>query len=97
MVVRGELVGDAVQISVTDDGLGIAEPMLEKVFERFWQASAGNKGGGLGLGLYISRCIVEAHGGKIRAESKLGAGSRFTCTIPRVRAVREPGVTAAPL
>jgi signal transduction histidine kinase len=96
VVVRGELVGDSLQLSVTDDGVGIAAPMLEQVFERFWQAGASDRRG-VGLGLYISRCIVEAHGGKIRAESKLGAGSRFTCTLPRVHAVREPGVTVAPL
>lgn len=87
IVVRGELVGDALRISVTDTGVGIAEPMLERVFERFWQVGANDRRG-LGLGLYISRCIVEAHGGTIHAESEPGVGSRFVFTVPRVHVPR---------
>ena len=56
--------------------------MLEAVFERFWQVGK-NDQRGLGLGLYISKCIVDAHGGKIWAESKLGEGSAFHFTIRR--------------
>jgi signal transduction histidine kinase len=61
--------------------MGIPEPMLESVFERFWQVGKHDRRG-LGLGLYISRCIVEAHGGKIWVESAVGAGSTFHVTIP---------------
>jgi signal transduction histidine kinase len=95
IVVRGELAGDALRISVTDTGMGIAEPMLERVFDRFWQVGPTDRRG-FGLGLYISRCIVEAHGGTIHAESKLGVGSRFAFTIPRVHVPRAADASAAP-
>ena len=57
--------------------------MLESVFERFCQVGKNDKRG-LGLGLYISRCIVDAHGGKIWVESKLNEGSTFHFTLPHV-------------
>ncbi len=81
IVVRGERVGDELLFSVSDDGTGIPAHMLQAVFERFWQVGK-NDQRGLGLGLYISRCIVDAHGGKIWAESTLGEGSVFRLTIP---------------
>jgi signal transduction histidine kinase len=66
---------------VSDTGGGIPARMLESIFERFWQVGK-NDNRGLGLGLYISRCIVESHGGRIWAESKVGKGSQFSFTIP---------------
>ena len=66
---------------VRDTGPGIPGDMLELVFERFWQAGDNDRRG-LGLGLYISRCIVEAHGGSIWAESRMGEGSSFYFTLP---------------
>lgn len=54
--------------------------MLTAVFKRFWQVGE-NDQRGLGLGLYISKCIVEAHGGKIWAESKESEGSSFSFTM----------------
>lgn len=69
------------QLSVRDSGCGIAAPMLSAVFDRFWQVSA-NDQRGMGLGLYISKCLVDAHGGKIWAESIVGEGSVFTFTLP---------------
>ncbi|WP_309893690.1 HAMP domain-containing sensor histidine kinase [Archangium sp.] len=80
--IRVEPVEEDVRFSVTDTGSGIAEDNLGRVFERLWQGRATDKRG-LGLGLYISRCIVEAHGGRIWAESKTGAGSTFFFTLPR--------------
>ncbi len=74
------------RFSVRDDGVGIPDTMLEAIFERFWQVGKNDKRG-VGLGLYISRCIVEAHGGTIHAESKLGEGSTFVFTVP-LRSVR---------
>ena len=65
---------------VGDNGPGIPDAMLDLVFERFWQAGKDDRRG-LGLGLYISRCIVEAHGGTIWAESKMGEGSRLSFTL----------------
>jgi signal transduction histidine kinase len=83
VVVIGEVDGDTLQLSVVDSGAGIPPDMLESVFERFWQVG-GNDRRGLGLGLYISRCIVTAHEGTIRAESTPGKGSRFICRLPLV-------------
>jgi signal transduction histidine kinase len=81
VTICGERDGSNVRIAVVDTGSGIPEGALESIFERFAQA-AGNERGGLGLGLYISRCLVEAHGGTIRAESKPGAGSTVRLTLP---------------
>jgi len=84
--VRGERAGNELRFSVSDTGLGIPDKMLETVFERFWQVGKNDRRG-LGLGLYISKCIVEAHGGRIWVESKLGEGSVFWCTLPDLRIV----------
>jgi signal transduction histidine kinase len=66
---------------VSDTGVGIPAPMLAAIFERFWQVGEDDRRG-LGLGLYISKCIVEAHGGRIWAESEAGMGSRLHFTLP---------------
>ncbi|MEX2273860.1 MAG: HAMP domain-containing sensor histidine kinase [Vicinamibacterales bacterium] len=73
--------GEGAQISIADSGTGIPAKMLEAIFKRFWQV-AENDARGLGLGLYISRSIVEAHGGTIRVESEPGQGSTFTIALP---------------
>ena len=73
--------GDDLCVTVADNGAGIPDNMLEAVFQRFWQVGKNDRRG-LGLGLYITRCIVDAHGGKIWAESKLGEGSTFHFTLP---------------
>ena len=79
--VRLEPAGDTLQFCVSDTGPGIAPEMLDAIFERFWQVRENDRKGH-GLGLYISRCIVEAHGGRIWTESKPGWGSRFFFTLP---------------
>lgn len=71
-----------VRFSVSDTGSGIAREHLEHVFERFWQVRRNDRRG-VGLGLFISRCIVDAHGGRIWAESDAGAGTRVFFTLPR--------------
>jgi signal transduction histidine kinase len=82
--------------SVTDNGPGIPEGLLEAVFERFWQAGQ-NDQRGLGLGLYIARGIVEAHGGRIWAESRVGEGSTFHFTLPSAtRSSRPDAVEVRP-
>ena len=83
VVVRAEQDGNEIHFFVTDTGEGIPAEQLEAVFERFVQVHV-NDPRGRGLGLYISKCSVDAHGGKIWAESKLGAGSAFHVTIPGV-------------
>ena len=72
---------DIVRVSVIDTGEGIPPDYVEKIFDKFQQV-AGQKRGGTGLGLTICKHIVEAHGGKIWAESKLGYGSKFIFTLP---------------
>jgi len=74
--------GDSAVIVVSDEGLGIAPEMQEKVFQRFERAQAVNHFSGLGLGLYITRQIVEAHGGQITVKSALNKGSEFTVRLP---------------
>ncbi len=76
-------------LSVADQGIGIPAEHQLRVFDRFERAVSSTNFGGLGLGLYISRQIVEAHGGAIRLESTPGAGTTFTVDLPRV-----PGPTA---
>ncbi|MCP3168691.1 sensor histidine kinase [Myxococcus qinghaiensis] len=83
--IRVEPADEEVRFSVADTGMGISEERQGRVFERFWQALEIDKRG-LGLGLYISRCIVEAHGGRIWVESDSEAGSRFFFTLPRAPA-----------
>lgn len=83
--IRVEPADEEVRFSVTDTGVGISDEKMGRVFERFWQALESDKRG-LGLGLYISKCIVEAHGGRIWGESSPDAGSRFFFTLPRARA-----------
>lgn len=74
--------GREIRLSVTDRGIGIPEDMQTKIFERFERAVSGEKISGLGLGLYITRQIVEAHGGEISVESELGKGSCFRVDLP---------------
>ncbi|NLT43573.1 MAG: PAS domain S-box protein [Anaerolineae bacterium] len=71
-------------IEVSDDGIGIPEEERERVFERFYRAgnAAHEAAGGTGLGLYIARGIVEAHGGAIEVESAVGEGSTFRVRLP---------------
>jgi PAS domain S-box-containing protein len=67
--------------SVSDTGEGIAEPEMDRVFDRFWQAKK-TKRGGAGLGLAICKAVVQAHGGRIWVESQKGKGSTFYFTLP---------------
>ena len=79
--IGAENVGAETRFYVKDSGVGIPQDKLEAVFERFWQIGQNDRRG-LGLGLYISKCLVQAHAGRIWAESELGAGSTFFVTIP---------------
>jgi len=76
--------GDWVEVSVSDTGEGIPVEDLPHIFERFYRVdkSRARATGGSGLGLTIARRLVEAHGGTITVQSKLGKGSRFSFTLP---------------
>jgi signal transduction histidine kinase len=79
--VRVACATDEIRFCVHDTGTGIPADMLEAIFDRFRQVAGGDRRG-LGLGLYIARCIVHAHGGRIWAESRIGEGSTFFFTVP---------------
>jgi PAS domain S-box-containing protein len=79
--VRVERAGGAACFSVQDAGPGIEPGQLGHAFERYWHATA-SKGGGTGLGLFLAKGIVEAHGGTIRVDSKVGRGTTFHFTVP---------------
>lgn len=81
VVVRAERQGEFVRFSVSDTGPGISEEDLPHVFDRFWQARR-TAGLGTGLGLFISRGLVEAQGGKLWLESTIGRGTTFYFTLP---------------
>jgi signal transduction histidine kinase/CheY-like chemotaxis protein len=74
---------ESLRLVVEDRGIGIAPEDQDRVFARFERAVSSRHFGGLGLGLYITRKLVEAHGGTIELESHPGAGSRFTVRLPR--------------
>jgi signal transduction histidine kinase len=82
IVVRVGQIGSDVQFSIEDTGMGIATEDLERIFARSSQVKK-NDARGSGLGLFISRCIVQGHGGRLWAESQLGRGSTFRFTLPR--------------
>jgi PAS domain S-box-containing protein len=81
VAVRVEADGGEARLSVSDQGPGIAREQQPRLFERFYRVDA-TGAGGLGLGLYIARMLVEAHGGKIWAESEPGRGSTFAVALP---------------
>lgn len=82
--VRMEQKGDHVEVRVSDEGSGIASHDLSNVFGKFYRVEGVHsvRTPGSGLGLYICRNIIEAHGGRIWVESKLGSGSTFAFSIP---------------
>ena len=76
------LVGHHVHITVEDHGIGISTEDLSRIFNRFERAVPAGKYGGLGLGLFISKEIITAHGGTVRVASEIGKGSKFTVDLP---------------
>ena len=83
ITVSATAVGDAVAVSVADRGIGIDPSEQALVFERFYRSRSQNDATvGTGMGLAISRSIVEAHGGEINVTSQPGHGSVFTFSIP---------------
>jgi signal transduction histidine kinase len=90
---------DAVKVTVSDEGTGIPESELDSVFEKFMQSSKIKaSSGGTGLGLAICREIISAHGGRIWAENRTGAGALFHFIVPQtqgalIAALEQPNLT----
>lgn len=80
--------GEAVEIAVSDQGIGITESDRERVFERFYRAdeARSRRTGGTGLGLSIVKHATQRHGGEVRLWSRPGRGSTFTIVLPRIEA-----------
>jgi signal transduction histidine kinase len=90
-----------VDVTVRDSGIGIPAQELERVFDKFYRvpdqpSNAPRPRHGSGLGLYIVRRVVEAHGGRIHAESTPGVGSTFTISLPRGNAMLDDTISSAP-
>lgn len=83
ITLRAERASGEVRFAVTDTGPGIPTDQVPHIFGRFWQGNRGDRRG-IGLGLAIAKGIVEAHGGRIWVESRLGEGSTFFFTVPAV-------------
>ena len=81
VMVRAARDGDRVRVSITDSGPGIAASALPHIFEPYWSGRTG-KNKGSGLGLFISKAIVEAHGGTLDVASEEGKGAAFHITLP---------------
>ena len=77
----GRAHGAEAAFSVADTGPGIPADHVPRLFDRFWQAKQASRAGA-GLGLFIARGIVEAHGGQLSVESVVGSGTTFTFTLP---------------
>jgi len=97
IVVALELLPGAAAIRVADQGVGIAPEDRERVFEQFVRVGDRKRIPGLGLGLYITRQLVEAHGGTISVDSTLGQGSTFTVALPMPVAEPAPAAHAVDL
>lgn len=84
IIIKGEMDTEKVHIAISDTGIGIPEDKLKKIFDRFYQVDSSDKRkyGGTGLGLWISKKIIDAHNGRIWAESK-NRGSTFHILLPK--------------
>jgi two-component system sensor histidine kinase SenX3 len=97
------IMGGVIEVSVTDQGQGIAESELERIFERFYRSDPARSRdtGGTGLGLAIVKHVVNNHQGEVRVWSQLGKGSTFTIRLRQAPAGSELGdegkVLAAPV
>ena len=79
--------GQEAQIEIKDNGIGVSEDVLDKIFERFYKEdkARSNSSPGTGLGLYIARKIILDHGGSIQAKSRVGLGTSIFFTLPIVK------------
>lgn len=85
IVIRAKKLSDSVEISVSDQGIGIDKEHIESIWERFYKADVSRKNtkfGESGIGLAVVKSLVEAHQGKIAVESEEGKGTTFTMHLP---------------
>jgi two-component system sensor histidine kinase SenX3 len=77
-------VGDVIEVDVVDQGIGIKETDLERIFERFYRVdpARSRETGGTGLGLSIVKHVAQNHGGEVKVWSKIGVGSTFALRLP---------------
>jgi signal transduction histidine kinase len=90
VTLAARLAGEHMEISVSDTGVGISAEDQVKIFEEFYQTGSGKSQEGTGLGLALTRRLVELHHGQLSVQSEPGAGSTFTVTLP----LRQPEVLA---
>src|SRR5262249_6627896 len=95
VVLRTEGDGTKVRFEVSDQGAGIPPEYRDRIFEKFFRIP-GTKGEGIGLGLYISREIVRAHGGEMGVDSQPGHGARFWFTLPVPDPAKQPRLAGCP-
>jgi len=94
IAIRAHSDGGFVKVSVRDSGPGIPPKERTRIFERYYRVLENSHGvPGTGLGLHIAKNIVEAHGGKIWVESKLGQGSEFFFTLPIAQEMDEKAIS----
>lgn len=79
-------VGSKIEIITEDNGVGIEKKKIKHLFKRFYRAGKTSNKSNMGLGLAIAKWIVSQHKGKIRVESEIGKGSRFTVSLPALKA-----------
>jgi signal transduction histidine kinase len=84
VTLNAQVEGDTVRVAVSDTGIGVSEDQRPRIFDAFTQVDMSNtrQVGGVGLGLYIVKGLVEAHGGEVGVESELGRGSTFWFKLP---------------
>ena len=91
ITVEAKATADSVELSVGDEGQGMSPADLATVFQKFHRGAGAEDIPGTGLGLYVSRALLEAQGGRLLAASTLGQGSRFTVVLPRQPPPGDPG------
>lgn len=98
ITISGTVEKRMLRIAVTDEGIGLSEELREKIFDKFFRVDSSETApSGTGLGLYITRAIVEAHGGHISACSHCGQGTTFTFTLPLLEETGEDEQPASPI
>jgi PAS domain S-box-containing protein len=89
IIVNAKVYNKELLVSVADHGVGIPKEAIPQLFNRFYRAGNLDSAGGAGLGLYVSKQIIEAHGGRIWAESDVDAGSTFSFALPLVQVTED--------